>query len=79
MSEKTWRDYIEPDEVYTILEELDDGSAVVLASYAGGANEKGEWGELTLMKLTADGETYFRHFEATEDWQDSGVTFGGVA
>jgi hypothetical protein len=65
----TWRDFVTADERYTVLAEYDDGSAICLAGYAGGGNEKGLFGEITLMKLTADGSIFFRSYDSTTDWE----------
>lgn len=53
----------------TILAEYDDGSEVNLAWYAGGASNGGEWSELGLFKIAADGTTLKRAYAATGDWE----------
>lgn len=64
----TWKDHIPEKERGGLLAEYDDGSAVLLAAYAGGGSKDGAWGTLNLMSVDAEGIVKFRRFEATTDW-----------
>ena len=69
MTEASWRDYIKDGEHYTVLAEYDDGSAVCMAGYAGGAAPGGAWSTLTLMEISASGHVTFMGYErvSTDD------------
>lgn len=69
MSE-TWRDHIPEDERMWLISEMDDGSAYLFARYSGGAHALGEWGTVSVMKVEADGTTYFRDYVANSEWHD---------
>ena len=66
----TWRNHIKNSEAYTVLEEYDDGSAVVFVLYAGDRSEFGPWGEIGIMRITATGEVQTRGFTANGDWEE---------
>jgi hypothetical protein len=70
----TWKDHVPEQERGSLLDEYDDGSAVLLASYSGGGSKEGAWGALSLMSVDSNGRTKFKRFEATTDWIDPEVT-----
>lgn len=54
-----------------LIVKSDDGTAVYLSSYSGGASPHGILGQLRLMRENADGSTDFREYNAVSDWQPS--------
>jgi len=69
----SWRDHIKPGDHHTILSEYDDGSAVCLSSYGGGASAEGAYGTVSLSRHLSDGTVAFRDFIAINDWHDNPV------
>jgi hypothetical protein len=67
-STKTWRDHCLDSERYTPIMEFDDGSAILWGASTGGADPRGVFGGLTLMRIHADGAVEFRKYTATEEW-----------
>jgi hypothetical protein len=65
----TWRDHVQNADQLTVLAEYADGSAVFLASHSGGLHQLGAWGELTLMKIDAQGKTLFREYQNSNGWK----------
>jgi hypothetical protein len=65
--------HVQADERSWLLEILDDGSAISLCAYSGGASVNGVWGSLTLMRIEADGNKTFRKYVALSDWSSDGV------
>lgn len=68
---RTWKDHVPADQAEALIEEHDDGSAIFLSSYDGGAAKKGAWGGITLMHINSDGDTTFRRLEAVSGWLPS--------
>ena len=69
-----WEDHVPKDERGGLLAQYDDGSAVFLSSYSGGADLAGLWGRIKLMRVASDGETTFRDYRANGEWEPSGVS-----
>lgn len=67
---ETWKDHIPEDERGWLIAEMDDGSAYLVSSYSGGSHELGEWGQISVMKVEADGTTRFRDFVASAGWNE---------
>ena len=66
-------DDVRADERSWLLEILDDGSAISLRAYSGGASDEGAWGSLILMRVEADGTKTFRNYVALSDWSSDGM------